>query len=175
MGGLLIISFFFITPLIVEYKKNNFTASVEIQNKSKKNFEKVLTSESLKSLSESDESTDVGLNLDFLLEDIFPSESQEDTIRWSKKEIEKIFEDNGYTLSKVRRTKLVQPIYPDHLPEEMKSIESTKKRKSLFIKIILPLILYENNQIKTDRIKLFNILNKSSNSKAEKKWLEKIY
>tara|TARA_Y100001970_G_scaffold290882_1_gene426100 strand:- start:257 stop:1342 length:1086 start_codon:yes stop_codon:yes gene_type:complete len=175
LGSLLIISFFFVIPSIVEFKKNNFITSIEIQNKSKKNFEKVLTLEKLKLLSESDESTDVGLNSDYLMEDIIPTESQkkEETIRWSKIEIEKIFKENGYNLSKVRRTKLVQPIYPDHLPEQMKGIQNVKKRKSLFIKIVLPLILYENNRIKTDRIKLFNILTKSVNSKSEKKWLEK--
>ena len=50
-------------------------------------------------------------------------------------------------------------------------IESTKERKNLFIQIILPLILEENNQIKFDRKKLFAILNRSNNSDSEKKWL----
>ncbi len=57
------------------------------------------------------------------------------------------------------------------LPEEMKKIESTKKRKSLFIKIILPLVLEENTRIRLDRKKLFSILNKNKNSDIEKKWL----
>jgi len=41
----------------------------------------------------------------------------------------------------------------------------SKKRKSLFIQIILPLILEENNLILLDRKKLFSILNKNKNSK----------
>jgi len=41
----------------------------------------------------------------------------------------------------------------------------------LFIQIILPLILEENNRIRFDRKKLFVILNKNINTKAEKKWL----
>ena len=53
----------------------------------------------------------------------------------------------------------------------MKSIESSGKRKSLFIKIILPLVLEENNRIIIDRKKLFSILNKNKNSKDEIKWL----
>ena len=53
----------------------------------------------------------------------------------------------------------------------MKMIESTKERKNLFIQIVLPLILEENNQIKLDRKKLFAILNRSNNSNVEKKWL----
>ena len=53
----------------------------------------------------------------------------------------------------------------------MKSIENSGKRKNLFIKIILPLVLEENNRIIIDRKKLFTILNKNKNSKDEIKWL----
>ena len=58
------------------------------------------------------------------------------------------------------------------LPSEIKKIENTKKKKNLFIQIILPLILEENNRIKLDRKKLFTILNKNMNSDSEKKWLK---
>ena len=54
----------------------------------------------------------------------------------------------------------------------MRMIENTKKRKELFIQIILPLVIDENNKIKMDRKKLFHVLNKRNNSKAEKKWLQ---
>ena len=54
----------------------------------------------------------------------------------------------------------------------MKMIENTKKRKELFIQIILPLVIDENNKIRIDRNKLFRILNKRNNSKAEKRWLQ---
>ena len=46
------------------------------------------------------------------------------------------------------------------------------QKKNLFIKIILPLIIEENNRIKLDRRKLFSILNKNKNSKKEKRWLD---
>ena len=52
-------------------------------------------------------------------------------------------------------------------------IEDTKKRKELFIQIVLPLILKENNNIRLDRKRLFTIINKSNNTDLEKKWLEK--
>ena len=45
----------------------------------------------------------------------------------------------------------------------------------MFIKIILPLIVKENNKIRIDRKRLFTILNKNSNTDIEKKWLEKKY
>ena len=54
---------------------------------------------------------------------------------------------------------------------EIKKIENTKKRKDLFIKIVLPLILEENARIRLDRKRLFLILNKNNNSASEKKWL----
>ena len=37
----------------------------------------------------------------------------------------------------------------------MKNIENVKKRKNLFIQIVLPLIIEENTKIKLDRKKLF--------------------
>jgi Bax protein len=58
------------------------------------------------------------------------------------------------------------------LPNEIKNIESSKKRKQLFIQIVLPLILEENERIKLDRKRLFVILNKNNNTETEKKWLK---
>ena len=46
-----------------------------------------------------------------------------------------------------------------------------KKEKNLFIQIILPLVIEENNKIKLDRRKLFSILNKNHNTDLEKNWL----
>ena len=39
----------------------------------------------------------------------------------------------------------------------------------------MPLILKENSNIKLDRKRLFSIINKSNNTKLEKKWLDKKY
>ena len=61
------------------------------------------------------------------------------------------------------------------MPNELKLIENSKKRKEFFIQIILPLIIKENNIIKKDRRTLFNIINKSNNTDSEKQWLEKKY
>ena len=71
----------------------------------------------------------------------------------------------------VRKNKLVKPISLTLLPEEIIKIENNKKRKNLFIQIILPLVIKENNYIKIDRKKLFKILNKSKNTEVEKIWL----
>jgi Bax protein len=94
-----------------------------------------------------------------------------DVVRFSASVIEQLFKDTKYNLRDVRKSKLVKPISLPLLPEEMKMIENTKKRKELFIRIILPLVLKENNYIRLDRKKLFHVLNKSNNTSEEKKWL----
>jgi len=50
---------------------------------------------------------------------------------------------------------------------------NTKKKRELFIKIVLPLILDENNKILEDRKKLFKILSKSFNTVGERVWLKR--
>ena len=59
------------------------------------------------------------------------------------------------------------------LPNEIKMIESTSKRKEFFIQIVLPLILKENSNIKIDRKRLFSIINKSNKTVLENNCLEK--
>ena len=93
------------------------------------------------------------------------------TVRLSAATIEELFKSTNYSLEDVRKNKLVKPISLTLLPNEIKKIENTKKRKDFFIQIILPLIIKENNYIRLDRKKLFSILIKSKNTKAEKNWL----
>jgi len=173
LSSLALILIFFLIPIIVEFKKNTIIASKEIKNNSKTNFEKVLDQKKIKKF----ESTDEGLgteyfqDIEYSLEDNLDNDVTNDSVRFSAREIEKLFRETNYNLINVRKTKLVQPFPIAHLPEEMKKIQGIKKKKNLFIKIILPLILEENNKVKLDRKKLFAILNKSNNSAAEKKWL----
>ena len=163
-----VILFFFSIPGIIEFKKKNIIISKAIENNSKSNFERTLEGKKVEDLSKIDE----GLDLNFLFEDIFKfDELPNDTVRLNASVIQQVFKDTNYNLKDVRKTKLVKPIPLSHLPAEMKMIENTKKRKDLFIQIILPLVIEENNKIKLDRRKLFSILNKNNNSTAEKKWL----
>ena len=163
-----IIMFSFALPVILEFKNNTILASKEIENNSKSNFEKVLDGEALQKSSEIDE----GLNLKNLFDDVFKFDDlPSDTVRLSASTIEQLFKETDYNLKDVRKTKLVKPVKLSLLPNEMKMIESTEKRKNLFIQIILPLIIEENNRIKLNRKKLFSILNKNHNSNDEKKWL----
>ena len=171
VSSLLIIGFFISLPMVVNFKTNYIITSKEIKNNSKSNFKKILDGETLDGSNESLK-TDKGLNLKNLFDDVFLFDDlPADTVRLSASTIEQLFKDTNYNLEDVRKTKLVKPVSLSLLPEEMKMIESVKKRKNLFIQIILPLILEENDLIRLDRKKLFNILNRSNNTGAEKKWL----
>ena len=84
-----------------------------------------------------------------------------------------LFDDLGYDLKGVRAGQKVKPIYLTKLPKDLKTLGSTKEKRDLFIKIILPLILDENEKITTDRKKLFKILGKSFNTVGERVWLKR--
>ena len=164
LASFLIISFFSISPIIIEFKKKMSFVSTEFENNSKNDLKKLLEKKNLE--------LDTALNHEFLFEDIIMfDEKPTDSVRLSAATIEELFKSTNYTLEDVRKNKLVKPISLTLLPSEIKKIENTKKRKDLFIQIILPLIIKENNNIKLDRKKLFNILNKSKNTKVEKIWL----
>ena len=84
-----------------------------------------------------------------------------------------LFENLKYDLKSIRLGQSVKPIYLTKLPKDLKKIKSTNKRKETFIKIVMPLILIENEKIIEDRNKLFKILNKQSNTMGEKVWLKR--
>ena len=84
-----------------------------------------------------------------------------------------LFEDLGYDLKGVRAGQKVKPIYLTKLPKDLNSLGSTKKKRELFIKIVLPLILDENQKITEDRETLFKILGKSFNTVGERVWLKR--
>jgi Bax protein len=161
--GFIMVSFFFLLPIIGDFTKN----SQEVNNNSKSKLEKLLSGESIKE-NKNEELDSLKIFQDVFEFDDIPS----DTVRLSASVIEQIFKDTNYNILDVRKNKIVKPISLSLLPNEIKKIENTQKRKNLFIQIILPLILAETNQIKIDRNKLFTILNKNNNSGAEKKWLK---
>ena len=164
--SLILIVIFFLSPQIINVRNNLEIKSLEVKNDSKVNLEKVLSGKAIED--EQDEELD---NFQ-IFEDVFQYEDiTTSTVRLSASTIKQLFKDTNYNLKDVRKNKLVKPINLDLLPEEMKMIENTSQRKNLFIQIVLPLILDENNQIKLDRKKLFVVLNKNNNSDAEQKWL----
>ena len=84
-----------------------------------------------------------------------------------------LFDDLGYDLKGVRAGQKVKPIYLTKLPKDLNTLGDTSKKRELFIKIVLPLILDENSKITEDRKKLFKILGKNFNTVGERVWLKR--
>ena len=97
----------------------------------------------------------------------------DNTVSLNAETTSNLFEDLGYNLKGVRAGQKVKPIYLTKLPKDLKSLGDTQKKRELFIKIILPLILDENEKITQDRKKLFKILGKNFNSPGERVWLKR--
>jgi Bax protein len=169
LSSLVLVSFFYILPILINFSDNNLNTK-EYTNNSKKILAYTLNKKD-KNKKESN-----ALNEEDLLLDIFSLNNLEnDSVRLSASTIKQLFEDTGYNLNDVRKKKLVKPVALTLLPQEIKMIENSKKRKEFFIQIVLPLIIEENNNIKLDRKTLFTIINKSNNSVSEKQWLERKY
>ena len=171
LSSIIIVSFFYIVPILSNYEKKFFFSTDEYQNNSKAILAYTLNKKD-NGLDGNNESMD---EKDLLLDIFSLNDLETDTVRLDASTIKQLFDDTDYRLKDVRETKLVKPVALTLLPNEIKMIENTTERKEFFIQIILPLILEENNNIKLDRKTLFNIINKSNNTKLEKKWLEKKY
>ena len=82
-----------------------------------------------------------------------------------------LFEDVEYDLKTVRFQKRVKPIYFTQFPKDLDEIKDTQLKKETFIKIVLPLVVAENEKILNDKIKLKKILSKKMTTDKEKSWL----
>ena len=82
-----------------------------------------------------------------------------------------LFKDVDYDLRKVRNEKLVKPIYFTQFPRDLDNLQSVQLKKETFIKIVLPLIVAENEKILDDREKLKLLTEKKFTSDLEKQWL----
>ena len=171
LASVILIFSFFSLPIVVNYFKDSYAKDKIIVNASKKNFDLAFKdNETNKKIDEKSNSESIFDDIDIFLSD----EESTNTSRLSASTIEQLFKDTNYNLKTVKKTKVVNiGNNLDHLPKEMKNIENVKKRKNLFIQIVLPLIIEENTKIKLDRKKLFVILNKNNNSNSEIKWLKK--
>ena len=173
LASVLVILSFFGLPVITNFLSENLKSNLVVTNFSKKKFDLAIN----KKIIIIDDKNDQELSLENIYDDIdvfISEENNLNTIRFSASTIEQLFEDTKYNLKSVKETKLVNIGNSiDHLPKEMKKIENVKKRKNLFIQIVLPLIIEENTKIRLERKKLFAILNKNNNSKSDKDWLLK--
>ena len=100
-------------------------------------------------------------------------QENDNTISLNAETTSNLFDDLGYDLKGVRAGQKVKPIYLTKLPKDLKTLGDTKKKRELFIKIVLPLILDENEKILEDRKTLFKILGKNFNTVGERVWLKR--
>jgi Bax protein len=169
VSSFLIVSFFYVVPIFINFADKNFYTK-EYTNSS----QKILTY-ALNKKNENENESEI-LKEEDMLFDIFSLNNLEsDSVRLSASTIKELFDDTGYNLKDVRKNKLVKPVALTLLPHEIITIENVKKRKELFIQIVLPLIIQENDNIKLDRRTLFSIINKNKNTDLEKQWLKKKY
>lgn len=101
------------------------------------------------------------------------TQEYDNTVSLSAETASNLFDELNYDLKGVRAGQKVKPIYLTKLPKDLRTLGDTKKKRELFIKIVLPLILDENNKITEDRKKLFKILGKNFNTAGERVWLKR--
>ena len=124
LSSCLMISFFYITPIFLNFAKKNFN-NKDFTNTSKK----VL----VYTLNNGSKEQDEEINENDVLFDIFSlNDLETDSVRLTASTITQLFEDTGYNLSDVRKKKLVKPVALTLLPDEIKMIENTKKKKRFF-------------------------------------------
>ena len=100
-------------------------------------------------------------------------QEMDNTVSLNAETASNLFKDLGYNLKSIRAGEKVKPIYLTKLPKDLNSLGNSKKKRELFIKIILPLVLNENQKITEDRKKLFKILGKNFNTSGERVWLKR--
>ena len=84
-----------------------------------------------------------------------------------------LFNELKYDLSEIRDGKPVKPVFFTQLPRGINELDSIKNRKKIFIQIVLPLVLSENETILAERKKIL-FLSKSRNiAKTDQLWLDK--
>ena len=172
--SLFIISFFYILPPSVKYLSKLLKPNLEIENSSNQKLVQVLEGKLTdEQINNENNLTDQDLVYQELYGEVTEEDSLETGVRLKASVLYQLFEDTNYKLSDVRINKIAKPVEIGKLPYELKEIQNTKKRKDLFIQIVLPLILEENNKILLDRKKLFAILNKNNNSNSDNNWLNK--
>ena len=172
LASLFIISFFYILPTSYKYVSKFMEPKLEIENSSNQKLTKVLEGKQQDLNEEISDNTIEDLVYKELYGEVLEEDSLENGVRLNASVLHQLFKDTDYDLDDIRINKITKPVEIGKLPYELKEIK-VKQRKELFIKIVLPLILEENNKILLDRKKLFAILNKNNNSDTDNQWLNK--
>ncbi|MDA9591720.1 glucosaminidase domain-containing protein [Pelagibacteraceae bacterium] len=105
------------------------------------------------------------------------SEVQLNDRDFTTNDLKKIFEEQKYYISSVRDERFVPNISINRFPKDFNLIGSTKEKKSLFIRSLLPLIILENNKIINTNKKIKKINNNIFDyiTRDDALWLKKQY
>ena len=136
LTSFIIILVFSILPNSISFIKNNLKSNQVVFNSSKQNFDKILGKQKKNNqLLENTIKDRYSWNI-FEDIDVFgKNEYVEDPQRLSASTIEELFNDNGYNLDSVKKTKLVNAGNQlTRLPKELKNIESPKKKRNFLLK-----------------------------------------
>ncbi len=102
---------------------------------------------------------------------LFENNAQNESLEYQQvTSLINLFEKNGYNLDKVREGEPVANFFLAKFPQGINNIDNFEIRKKVFIQILLPIVLSENQKIIDDRRKLIGIMNKKS-YKKEQQWL----
>ena len=82
-----------------------------------------------------------------------------------------LFDELKYNLNEIREGKPVKPVFFTQLPRGINELENIQNRKKIFIQIVLPLVLSENEDILSERKKIISLSKSSNISKIDKNWL----
>ena len=114
LSSFLIISFFYVTPMIINFSDKNFN-NKEYTNNSKKILAYTLNSNEKKI-----DQNSVNDEEDLLIDIFSLNDLESDTVRLSAATIKQLFEDTGYSLKDVREKKLLKGYFKRFLTKYLK-------------------------------------------------------
>ena len=150
-----------------EIKKNKQEKKQKVQVKEKKKEPKVQVKKqpNVQKLNDKKKKQELKVKKKSVAEVILPD------LNLKTETVLNLFKDVNYDLSQVRNKKLVKPIYFTQFPKDLDELKNTRLKKETFIKIVLPLIVAENEKILADRAKLKKLATKKFTTDLEKQWL----
>lgn len=85
------------------------------------------------------------------------------------------FSQAGFDLSEIRDGAAVPRLTLVSLPRDLPDLRSVQARKNLFVRVMLPLVLQTNEQVRKERARLLNLNVRRDNlGQADQVWLRKI-
>lgn len=89
--------------------------------------------------------------------------------------LETQFRDHGYDLDPIADGRSTVPrLFASQFPADLLELDPVARRKLLFVKIMLPLILNENERINANRARAGQLIGQAHRSRAELRWLRRL-